>query len=219
MGHPKDPKSWKLKRNRDGDTHRTNNGSHGYVGLSTFSNVHHIVCISSMANGTIEGYVTDKPQYDFIQNCLAETPWDINSAPNLVGLPKKGAYVDPVAPKNWDTWPCHQVDHPSYLEKVSDRLNENVWTTCQDVAQDCKLKGQAIASQLKTESSYWLGKLSGRPTKQAWDTRFNADGTPNPLWFWPFSMDSDDPSPRQPPPDWTKQPGVLGTLSEIFAML
>ena len=177
MGHPKDPATWKLKRNRDGDKHITNCGSKGYTGLSTYSNIHHIVCISCMADGTIEGYVTDGARFQFIKNCLAETAWDINAKGNVVGLPKKQAYVDKAAPQNWDSWPCHQVDHPSYLEKVSDRLNDDVWVTCQDVAQDCKIKGQAIATQLTNESNYWLGRLSGRPTKIAWDTRFNADGS------------------------------------------
>jgi hypothetical protein len=217
MGHPKDPAHWLLKRNRDGDKHITNCGSKGYTGLSTYSNIHHIVCISCMADGTIDGYVTDAARRKFIENCLAETNWDINAKDNVVGLPKKQAYVDKLAPLNWGTWPCHQVDHPSYLEKVSDRINDDIWVTCQDVAQDCKVKGQAIATQLGLESTFWFGKLSGRGTAAAWATRKqNPD-----KWYIPFSMDIDDPSPRKPPPDWTDNftSGMISKLSELFEML
>jgi hypothetical protein len=217
MGHPPPPAKWELRRNRNGDEHR-NKCKKGYIHLSTYSNIHHIVCVSSMADGTIKGYVPDDAQFEFIQNCLAVTNWNINDEPNVVGLPKKQAYVDKAAePPSWDGWACHQVDHHTYLTKVSQRLFDQIWVTCQDVAQDCKVKGTAIAGQLKDESDYWLKKLGGRGTAVAWATRENNPDT----WYKPFSMDHISPSKRKPPPDWAKNfsSKMLSRLSELFEMV
>ncbi len=221
MAHKQDPDEWLIKRNRDSDKHIDACASGYEYGRkrpdwSTYSNIHHIVCISCMADGTIEEYVTDAARFQFIKNCLAETNWNINAGPNTIGLPKKQAYVDKLASPYWGGWACHQVDHPSYLNKVSDRLNDDIWVTCQGVAQDCKIKGQAIATQLKNESDFWRGKLSGRDTVNKWKTKKT-----DPDWYKPFSMDIDTPSPRKPPPDWADQftPGMVSRLSELFAML
>jgi len=226
------PNPPKIKRDRDGHIH-IDNCNTGYLfqkplpDWSTYSNIHHIVSISCMADGTIKEQVSDDDAFKFIKKCLAFTDWDINDGPNVVGLPKKQAYLDPPPPGwHWDGWACHQVDHtPLYLEKVSNRLKQNIWNTLREDAQACKDKGEAIAKQLKSESDYWRGKLSGRCTKLAWEKRFGFEDEKgniieeNPLWFWPFSMDVDDANPRKPPPEWNKKPGLLGKLGELFEML
>jgi len=223
MGHPDEPPEPPLiHRNRNGDEHITNCGT-GYLpgrprpDWSTYSNIHHIVCISCMADGTIEAKVGDKDQFEFIKKCLAFTNWNINAGPNCVGLPKKAAYVDTLASPGWGVWPCHQVDHPSYLDKVSVYLNDTIWLMCQNVAQDCKVTGEAIATALTQASKFWLAKLSNRPTAAAWATRKQNPKT----WYIPFSMDQDNPSERKPPPDWTglSASSMLSRLSELFAML
>ena len=222
MGHPKDPADWLLKRNRDGDKHIVAclAAAKGYVcpdatggNTSAYSNIHHIVCISCMADGTIQLKVTNAARFTFIKDCLALTNWDINDKPNVVGLPKKQAYVDKLAPPNWHGWPCHQVDHPGYLTKVSASLYQRIWKTLQQVAKDCATGGEVIKNLLIEESEFWEGELSGRPTTPRSTWAKNPD-----TWYIPFSMDKEAPSPRKPPPDWTDS-GMVGILSELFAML
>lgn len=228
MGHPKDPPDWDIKRNRDEDKHIdacVSPKGKGYVckdltgatkNLSDYSNIHHIVCISCMADGTIDGYVTDSAKRLFIEKCLKITDWNINARDNVVGLPKKLAYVEK-PPEDWDGWACHQVDHDRYLERVSDFLNRTIWTKLQAKAEACKTDGKLIADQLNKSSTHWLAELSGRCTALAWKYRFFLpDRSPNELWFWPFSMYKDDARPRKPPPDWTNNPGMVGKLSQLF---
>jgi hypothetical protein len=218
--HKKDPETWKIKRNRDPNNVHITNCSEGYYKTdSRFTQIHHILPISCLADGTIEQKVKDDIKK--IRKCLALTDWDINAGPNCVGLPLKRAFVDKNAPQDWDGWPCHQVDHPGYNLEVSKRLHKKVWQDCLDNMENCDDGAKTVANQLNKESKYWLDKdLRGRPTKKAWDTRFNPDGSANPLWFWPFSMNSAGPSQRKPPPDWKGfSESMVSRLSELFAKI
>jgi A nuclease family of the HNH/ENDO VII superfamily with conserved AHH len=217
--HKKDPDSWLIKRNRKGSDH-INSCSEGYdKSDSRFCQVHHIVCVTSMADGTIAKFL-DQDDLEKIRKCLAKTNWDINDTPNVVGLPLKRAFVDKQAPADWDGWPCHQVDHPGYTDRVSVRLNDEVWQNCLDNMKNCDDGAEIIASALNAESQYWLSnELRGRPTKAAWEGRFNPDGSGNPLWFWPFSMNLANPSPRKPPPNWSNfSESMISLLSELFKL-
>src|SRR5262249_39064285 len=121
------PKSL-IKRNRNGREH-INNCSTGYCSAShRFTQIHHIVCISSMADGTIAKKVKDRDKRKVIRECLKLTNWNINDGHNCIGLPLKRAFVDQRAPQGWGGLPCHQVEHnPAYTEGVSLRLHEQVW--------------------------------------------------------------------------------------------
>jgi hypothetical protein len=214
--HKKDPDSWAIKRNRNGDEH-INGCTTGYRTSSVFTQIHHIVCVSSMSDGTISDYV-DSDQLELIRKCLAKTNWNINAGPNTVGLPLKRAFVDKLAPQNWGGWPCHQVDHnPHYTKGVSKRLNDQVWQNCLENAQNCDDGVKIIETQLTNESKYWLGRLSGRATVAAWNTRHQHPDT----WYIPFSMHPGIPTPRKPPPDWDNQfsANMQGLLKGLFAAL
>jgi hypothetical protein len=101
--HKKDPKSNFIQNGRNG-TH-LRNPSNGYK-MPGLSEVHHILCHSCVQDAAIFVKGTDKP---YILKCLAITKWDVNNSQNLIGLPKKWAYVlDYAGHAAWDKLPCHQ---------------------------------------------------------------------------------------------------------------
>jgi hypothetical protein len=217
--HKKDPKSWKIKRRRKGDEHIVNCSSGYNNARSKYKQVHHIVCVSSVADGTIaEVLDDDDDKFQLVRNCLKITAWDINAGHNCVALPLKRAFVDKRAPKGWDGWPCHQFDHPPYTDRVSNRLNVNVWQECLSAAEQCELEPKSVLSELKAESDFWLGHLTSRGagSAEAWRTRAANPGT----WYVPFSMHPDEPEPRTAPPDWDRFSGPMKQyLKALFSAL
>lgn len=219
--HKPDPPGWKIKRKRDGDTHIQACSSGYYKTTKKFKQVHHIVPISSMADGTIKQYVKDNEAFKFIRNCLKETPWDINAAPNCIGLPLKPVYGDKRAPSGWDKLPCHQVDHnPYYTEEVSDDLNTQVWEPSIEVGEECDFKAKSLLSQLKKRSTAWRRKLKSRGsrekgTKYCWNNRMKIPTK----WYKPFSMAA-SPMPRSAPVDWDDFNGSMQKyLQKLFTLI
>jgi hypothetical protein len=215
MGHKRSSKKSLIQRNRKGRVHIDNCGEGYHNASGYFTQIHHIVCISSIANATISDKVQDKGQTEFVRECLKLTKWDINDAPNTVGLPLKRAFVHKGAPGGWDGWPCHQVEHPSYTEKVSDKLYENVWVKvlkkrakCKDCKKECNINAASVLQELNTESKTWLSFLRNRGngsdsgqkgTAYCWTNRAT-----NVNWYIPFSMNPDGATFRNAPPDWKK---------------
>jgi len=85
-------------------TLRANTGSDGYVFTcpsadNTSVNAagqcefHHVLPISSIQDAAIRGGKKDE-NLDFIHKCMAKTTWDINTQPNMLGLPTKGPFED-----------------------------------------------------------------------------------------------------------------------------
>lgn len=225
MGHKRSSKKSLIVRNRKGRTHIDNckAAQYGYYQPSGyFTQIHHIVCISSMSNATISELIVDKGQTEFVRECLKMTQWDINAAPNTVGLPLKRAFVHPGAPTAWDNWPCHQVEHPAYTDKVSVQLHDNVWikvlkkrAKCKDCGTECNIKAASVQKQLEDESTHWLEFLYARGsgadsnqngTAYCWKNRDSIV-----TWYVPFSMNPDGATFRRPPTDFK---GKLSKLSE-----
>ena len=208
MGHKRSSRKSEIKRNRNGREH-INNCGEGYLASHKFTQIHHIVCVSSMSNATIASLVKDKGKMEFIRECLKLTSWNINEEPNLVGLPLKRAFVKKPAAE-WDGWPCHQVDHnPAYTRGVSERLNAKVWQKvlenrkkCKDCNKECNINAESVAAKLIKESEYWMEFLTERGTDPkstafCWKNRLSMKDT----WYIPFSMDPGDPPAREPPPE------------------
>lgn len=203
--HKKDPKRWKIKRNRNGREHIDNCSTGYYKTTELFMQVHHIICISCVSDSTIYDQLEENnTHFKFIKNCLAETDWNINDGHNCIGLPLKRAYVDKRAPPDWDKLPCHQVDHnPYYTVKVSEDLKKKVWEPCIEEAEECKFEFKDLKKQLKKRSTAWRNFLVNRGkeekgTRYCWENRLKIQN----LWYIPFSMHPGTPIPRKPPPNW-----------------
>jgi NADH:ubiquinone oxidoreductase subunit len=242
MGHKRSSKKSEIVVNRQGDKHKQQCDK-GYcksgIGAAkeisgSFTQIHHVICISSMSKATIKDKVSDAGKMEFIRECLKLTKWNINDSPNTVGLPKKQAFVHQSAPGGWDGWPCHQVEHPPYTDKVSSQLNTNVWQQvlknrkkCAQCKTECNINAASVKTQLEGESKHWLKFLgdrgSGRdqnPTSPqgtafCWTNRLSIPNT----WYIPFSMNPNGATPRKPPPQWTS-----GTLKNycskvMFSMI
>jgi hypothetical protein len=219
MGHKRSSRKSLLRRNRNGREH-INNCVEGYSNASGyFTQIHHIVCISSMSNATIFDEIQDKGQTEFVRECLKLTNWNINDEPNTVGLPLKRAFVHKSAPSGWDGWPCHQVEHPSYTDKVSTYLNDNVWQQvlrkrkkCTQCGTECNINATSVLTELNGESKFWMSFLrnrgNGSDSGQKGTAYCWANRALIPKWYIPFSMNPDGATPRKAPPDWKK-----GTLS------
>jgi hypothetical protein len=216
MAHKKDPADWKIKRYRSGDDH-VHACQKGYAAPSPYTNTHHVITISSMADGTISTQLnSNQPQIDFIMKCLKKTVWDINAAGNLVRLPMKEVWRNELlAPPGWDKHPCHQVDHYIYNREVNDDLKTNVWECSIENAKECNFRSKSFAGALRARQKHLLSELNRKGnreggTKFCWD---NCDKMPT-TWYMPFSM-ADAPNRRSPP---AKKPssGMASYLQAIF---
>lgn len=225
--HKKDPKDWKIKRHRDGDKHIQACNSGYHKAGKTFRQVHHILPVTCLSDARIADAVAqDADRLDVIKNCLKLTDWDINAAPNCVGLPLKPAYHHKRAPAGWAGWPSHQVDHPPYTDEVHVYLQNNVWDPISMEAEACAELGDAIAAALNAGSDHWRGQLRGRGqrpigpnggTAYCWQHR--ADPGMETLWYLPFSMAA-VPTRRSPPADFEAFEGSMKAyLRKIFAAL
>lgn len=209
--HKKDPKTWKIKRRREGTKHIGNCAS-GYFGVGTaFHQVHHILPVTCLGDGSISKAVANEaPKVKVIKNCLKLTKWDINAEPNCIGLPLKPAYHDRTAPPGWGGVPCHQVDHPPYTDEVADYLKHQVWDPIAEQAEDCPDFGTCIADTLEDASKHWRGELEGRGsrppgptggTAYCWKNR--SEPQMEDQWYLPFSMAA-EPTKRSPPADFDR---------------
>jgi hypothetical protein len=187
-------------RERRGEEHIDNCGS-GYQEKS-FCNIHHIVCVSALSDGTIAGFIKDASERKTVHLCLMITEWDINGAHNTVGMPLKQVYVDKAAPSGWNKIPCHQVDHnPYYTDAVKKRLYDQVWEPVAAAARECEFEATDLVSQLEDESDHWRKFLEDRGKKlggtaYCWEHR----GKMKKTWYLPFSMHPGKPTVRLPPP-------------------
>jgi hypothetical protein len=219
-----DPEDWLFKRQRKGRTH-IDACELGYM-RKKFSQVHHALCVHACSDTTFPEEASDD-EIEFIRLCLAPTDWDINAEPNVIGLPLKSAYVKFPNDSSWDGYPCHQVDHDTYLDDVEDYVTGQIWTkvTSSKKKKACEqIKGKALVSLFNTGSKKWRGFLVARgkenggtkacidyclnPPAAGTKTRMNDDN-----WYVPFSMGKSDVRSRVKP-----KPGAklkrLGLLIE-----
>jgi len=185
---------------------------------------HHILCNHSVTQANIADAIP-KPDLPFAEACLWITPWDLNDAHNMIGLPTNWQYrvTDGKVPKNL---PSHQVDHNTtggYTEECTKWLKNNVWNKIKDKGKDHKANATNMKDLLRGGSVHFrtqLKKRGKRPgdkgTAYCWTHRF-----PNPpatatkaeknsykqekKWYFAFSMAEDAKvNERQPGIDWSK---------------
>jgi len=217
--HKPDPAHWAINRRRKGDDHITGCND-GYCKSRKYSQVHHVLPVTSLADGTLKTQISDQAHIDFLHNSFAITPWDINAPENNIGLPLKRAFMDKRAPDDWDGLPCHLVDHPDYTQEVCDTLLNKVWDPMYEEASECQLTEVNLANALKKQSGDFkklLRERGKRPaekgTKYSWENRHDMKGT----WYRGFSM-ARSPSPRNPPPKMEDFTGsIQDYLNQIFS--
>lgn len=184
---------------------------------------HHIVCVSSLGSRTAK----DDPTKLKLEQSLYITDWNINKAPNMIGLPQRcqfrqsygAAEVLPAAaqaaawaavtPKNL---PAHNNDHNTkggYTDEVTSHLQTNIWDKFDANKGDHNADATWLQGQLEDASKHFEGVLIARgnrapKTVDAWKQRF----TLNPGWEDPFSM-ADVPTERNPG-------RAVGDLTNIF---
>jgi hypothetical protein len=188
----------------------------GYVASGRYCQVHHILPCTSVSDGTLSETLSEK-QYELIQNCFQATHWDINNASNCIGLPLKKAYYFKVAPKGWNGWPCHVVDHPAYNKEVTVDLKTNIWDQVSIEAKKCKFDATGLQGFLNDRSDYWKERLKERgsrlkSTEYHWENRIKLKDT----WFVPFSM-ADPPEPRSAPKNLSDE--LKKHLAKLFSVI
>jgi hypothetical protein len=170
---------------------------------------HHLVCIMALANRE-----TSSPEHaEYLQQCLWMTDWNINKAPNMIGLPTRSWYRKAYDNQNFapQNLPSHNNDHPEFLQEVHEHLGPNVWDTIDPDEKDHKKGAEQLKEALEKASKHFQKELLKRGIRNSgtmisWKTRFNnntdkaarrASMGANNLWYQPFSM-ALLPKPRNP---------------------
>lgn len=221
MGTHQEDQEDKISRDRDGRTH-IDACAKGYmpgVGKELYCEVHHVLCISCLSDGTISGFVPDKAQLKMLITALKATDWDINAEPNLIALPKKTVYVDQKrAPAGWDDCCCHQIDHNNaegYRPAVSKHLDKTIWNPQKKAAKACKYDPVTFKDQLEKASKKWRdflvkrgsgGDSAGKNVAYCWKHQLEMPDS----WYVPFSM-APEPSPRKP-----MNPEMTGSIAARY---
>ena len=204
--HIPPPSKWKFKRSRNGTEH-ADHCEDGYVEPKNKKRnvleIHHVLCVDACSNNSFPTDLSDD-DVEFILICLANTAWNINAAPNNIGLPRKWAYVDdPSNTTKWDGLPCHQVDHNLYLDTVSAWMTKNVWKkmTSASKKEKCEyVEGKNVAELFELGSSEWKKFLTTRGKNRGGTMAclsFATSGATKPKdmndhWHVPFSMSPDE---------------------------
>lgn len=183
------------KLTRNGDEHIDNCGDPAIA----ISNVHHILPVTCMAK-RFSNYKKDNPDVaTYIERCLDITNWNINDSHNQIRLPKKKQYLATNG-KTPSNLPCHDVDHPTYTDEVSDHLKTKVWDALCANQEPHKVDAKDIKAELEGISTLFKGRLATRgnrspKTADGWTRRHDQDLADS--WYRPFSM-AEDPQPRSP---------------------
>jgi hypothetical protein len=158
---------------------------------------HHVLPVSTLVSYKSES--TYSSVVDKIDDAYKGTDYCANNPDNVMWLPKKNAYT-------WheDTWgldlPCHDWDHPAYIEEVKVQLRE-LWDTFKNPPpeEDCpgptkvfkqfvKLQGR-FRSQLHLRATRAFGGTNSAIKAVRNDKGTDAAGSP---WWKNFSMANDD---------------------------
>jgi len=182
---------------------------------------HHIVCVSSLGSRIAK----DAPTKRKLEKSLYITDWNINKAPNMIGLPQRCQFRlsygeaeagvtswRAVTPKNR---PSHNNDHNTtdgYTDEVTKHLQANIWDKFDADKGDHKADAVWLKDQLEAASKHFEDLLMERGkrdpgTVKAWKERFDRQ----PGWEDPFSM-ADVPTERSPGK-------AIGDLTNIFQRL
>lgn len=178
---------------------------------------HHILCNHSVTDANIAKAIP-KDDLPFAKACLWITPWKLNDAHNMIGLPLNWQYrdTDGKVPENL---PSHQVDHNTtggYTDECTDWLKNNVWNKIKDKGKDHEANAENMNTVLRGASDHFRGLLEdrgtrpdGKGTARCWAQRF-PKAPPGVTrykhekkWYFPFSMAKDSKvNGRQPGINW-----------------
>ena len=191
------------------DSHRTvskGNGAGFFGGTAGVHwQSHHIVCISSLGSRAAKDAATTVK----MEKSLYITEWNINQAPNMIGLPQRCQYRQSyggaetaamasaaagtaawaaVSPKDL---PSHNNDHNTtdgYTDEVTTYLTDNIWNKFDASKGDHKADAAWLKDQLEAASRHFEKELAKRGSRKpgtvdAWKQRFTLKG-----WYKPFSM-------------------------------
>ncbi|RYZ43202.1 MAG: hypothetical protein EOO71_04550 [Myxococcaceae bacterium] len=165
-----------------------------------YSQVHHIVCMTSMGKRRGDYPKTPPTLADYLEACLWITKWDIHASGNLIGLPRNRQYQDSDGkiPVNL---PSHDRDHTSkdgYVSEVSQYFQENVWCSLTAKKEVHDVDAAKLKQELEAASDEFHSRLLRRGARQGgtqacWGQRF--DAARKRTWYHPFSM-AKNPSHR-----------------------
>ena len=140
---------------------------------------HHLICLC--ATGSYRGQ-----KNKVLDDTVCMTDWNVNVAPNMIGLPKKLWYKDQYKvgkfyPRNL---PAHDIDHGStggYTAEVCNYLKTEIWNNFSPSEPDDKKHekdAEALKAQLEETSSEFESRLLDRGarnsgTEHSWKTRFD----------------------------------------------
>lgn len=140
---------------------------------------HHIICL--MATGEYRK-VSDSDQKKYLEETLWSTEWNINEAPNMIGLPTRSWYRKEYSDDNFTpvNLPSHNNDHNitgGYLDEIKGYLKKNVWDKFNPKKKDHNKDPGTLKAQLESTSKHFEGILLGRGkrnkgTISSWKTRF-----------------------------------------------
>jgi hypothetical protein len=179
-------------------------------GMDKKYEAHHILCVSPVTK-ELTGKST-------IKKAIEETDWCINNGDNMIAMPLWGHTVKwyckitrsrkflpmDVPPPPFKDLPQHNIDHNS-----SEGYTYEITQECQKLAMAIQksghqLKGDSLAGKLNGLSGKWRTEINRRGasrksgTHEAWKSAWKDD--PDPNWFEPFSMASDDKISEMPFP-------------------
>jgi hypothetical protein len=191
------------------DAHRTvskGNGAGFFGGTpGVHWQSHHIVCVSSVGSRKAKDDATTLK----MEKSLYITDWNINKAPNMIGLPQRcqfrqsyGTAEDLTmasAAAGAASWaaatpvnlPAHNNDHNTtdgYTDEVTKYLTQNIWNKFDASKGDHKADAAWLKTQLENASTHFESELVKRGSRKpgtvdAWKQRFTLKG-----WYKPFSM-------------------------------
>jgi hypothetical protein len=206
------------------DSNYRSNTSSGWTSGSW--EAHHILC-----NHAVEGRVIEKNP-EFVEACLWITPWDLNDAHNMIGLPKNLQYkvTDGKVPANL---PSHQVDHNTtggYTDECKEHLKTKIWNVLNDKRKNHKTNAENIKAKLRAGSDRFRALLLKRGSREGgtahcWSHRFDEPQAgasaaerrayrKEEKWYYPFSMAADKAvNERHPGVDWRRLANILRKIT------
>jgi hypothetical protein len=176
---------------------------------------HHIACNHAVEGREIGGTAEYR---SYVEACLWNTPWDLNDAKNLVGLPKNKEFRklkpgDAVPP-----YCSHQVDHNTkggYTDECKAWLKKNVWDSVKVKKKKHDFVLKSLKSQLDNCTTNFKRKLDSRAKRErgtaiCWRNRQKASYKNK--WYKPFSMGK-KPTKRSPGADNSRMKGIFAQIS------